>query len=172
MKKKIIIIAIVAILVALTVLVLADSMYKVPLTYKMTMCSSDGKSVQVHIDIMRVKNIIDPVHYEGTITVDKKTYIDHMSRFGIKENYSTFERLKEKWRMRGFPLPYNDFFYPSTGKIDSMFWVSFIHIEEKTYVRFRFNSINYYGPAYSAEEAKKIEEQFSIADNYDENSGW
>lgn len=171
-KKIIISIGIALIFVALTILVIASSTSKVPITYEMTMCSVDGDILQADINIVRVKGIIDPAHYDGKITVDGKTYIDHMSRFSIKENYSIIERLRERWRTRNFSLPYNAFYYPSTGVINSMFWVSFINVGKETYVRFRFNSVNYYGSASSAEEARIIEEQFSDADNYDENSGW
>ena len=182
-KRNILIIGILSVFFATFVisaaLYLKSAMSSVTISCDIPLCSADADLVYADIDIARVKNLLDPVHYEGIITLDGRTYVDRMQRFGVKENCTVFERIGEKFRLKNDSVPYNDFYYPSTGNYESMFWISFINDKKGgTYVRIRFHDMQndsdayYYGPAETAKEAAAIEKMFADVSNYDENSGW
>ena len=107
-----------------------------------------------------------------SIALDGEVYTDHMQSFNIRGNYTLFERLGEKWRLREWGVPYNDFRSAEPGAIGTTFWIAFIKDGGETYVRLRFNDGNLYGPADSAGEAARVEELFGLAEKYDETSGW
>ena len=172
-KRKIIALTIPLILIVFAACFALCRTYSVEIKRGLEVCSAEGEVKRAGIDISRVKNLIDPIHYEGTITLDGDVYTDHMQSFNIRENSTVFERLGEKWRLREWGVPYNDFRFAAPGTIGTTFWIAFINDGGETYVRLRFSGgKNLYGPADNADEAKRIEELFSVADNYDETSGW
>ena len=171
-KRKIIALTLPLIIIACAVCLALSRTYSVDIKRGLDVCSTDGEIKRAEIDIKRVKNLIDPVHYEGTVTLDDDVYTDHMQSFNVRGNYTLFERLGEKWRLREWGVPYNDFRSAEPGAIGTLFWIAFIKDGGETYVRLRFNDGNLYGPADSAEEAARIEELFGLTEKYDETSGW
>lgn len=172
-KRNLIILTIPVIIIVCLVCIVSDRTYSVEIKRGFEVCSVEGEVKRAGIDISRVKNLLDPIHYEGTITLDGDVYADHMQSFNIRENSTVFERLGEKWRLRKISLPYNDFRFAAPGTLGTTFWIAFINDGGETYVRLRFSGgKNLYGPADNADEAKRIEELFSAADSYDETSGW
>ena len=172
-KRGIIAMTIPLILIAFAVCFALSRTYSVEIKRGFEVCSVEGEVKRAGIDISRVKNLLDPVHYEGTITLDDDVYTDHMQSFNIRGNSTLFERLGEKCRLRKMNLPYNDFRFAAPGTLGTTFWIAFINDGGESYVRLRFSGgRNLYGPADNADEAKRIEELFSYADRYDETSGW
>ena len=171
-KRRIIALTLPLIIIACAVCFALSRTYSVDIKRWLDVCSTDSEVKRAEIDIKRVKNLLDPVHYDGTVTLDGVVYTDHMQSFNVRENCTLFERLGEKWRLRKMNLPYNDFRSAEPGAIGTTLWIAFINDGGETYVRLRFNDGNLYGPADSAGEAARIEELFGLAEKYDDTSGW
>ena len=99
-KRNLIILTIPVIIIVCLVCIVSDRTYSVEIKRGFEVCSVEGEVKRAGIDISRVKNLLDPVHYEGTITLDGDVYTDHMQSFNIRENSTVFERLGEKWRRK------------------------------------------------------------------------
>lgn len=171
-KRRIIALTLPLIIIACAVCFALSRTYSVDIKRELEVCSFEGEVKRAGIDISRVKNLLDPVHYDGTVTLDGVVYTDHMQSFNVRGNCTLFERLGEKWRLREWSVPYNDFRSAEPGAIGTTSWIAFIKDGGETYVRLRFNDGNLYGPADSAGEAARIEELFGLAEKYDDTSGW
>ncbi len=130
-------------------------------------CTEDGVTGMLKMDADRIDNGIDPVYYDGTLTLNGVTYIDHMDRF-----YAVKRPLGDRLRSRSEEGPYNGFYAPRYDSIPEMLtvivhpdfpelvWVYHVDFEKDIHR-------TYFGPADNAADARAVKQQWAASGTSD-----
>lgn len=145
-----------------------------PIVWEMNVCSVDGRTISLAMDGALVDNGIDPVHYDGTLRLGPRRYVDPMTytrirylRFSAVDRLlSVPKRLYARWR----GISHTDFstisfhtllrdnrvnltvFCDADGK-------QYVQVEERRWDH--VESTVYYGPADTSDSAQTVREKLS-----------
>lgn len=161
MKRKIYL----GILIGVTLLILI--IYHFPQLHRISMpvCTTEGDSATVEIDIKYYRRLLSLSYLEGTITVDGITYYDSKSAWGARQKGGSYWNWYWYWGDSDNTIPSNIQFVESeNGKIgNNMLYLSYLG-NNNTFTEIEFFFISndipegrtYYGPARTAEEARQL----------------
>lgn len=165
MKKRIRIAAVAVLL--LLVAGCVAYLWPVEKQLRVTMCTAQGETAEVVIDVRFKKSLIYPTVMEGTITFDGRDY----QEFGA-ERGSFLKGIRDKVEYGGNPPQPCAFVVQSNDFAERMSSMIFVVSPDKR-IRNVFDafslvvsrngepSVEYYGPAESAEEAERIKSLYA-----------
>lgn len=171
MKKKLIIVALVAI--ALLTLVLTHMPKRFQAT--VTACTGSGETADFVFDIQYFPNLIWPAYVKGTVTMDGVEYIDEYT--ARKEFHGKFDNrlFPSDWWKSKSTFPYNMTFVRSdctdvisaslnkitvldAGMDQDICKILLAYTDKNNRNENVIPGVNYWAPAKTAEEAKEISE--------------